>query len=200
MRLGALPIAICILGAAVLPALAQARSDEVTAFGFLDPKEKDKSKPIRRELEQAYAGLETAIEKNDAEAILAFRHPDFGAIDFQGRTFSAEDMRNRTLLMVSQIQPPIDAHFLLGTIGLNGDDAAVVTVRQAFSRTQRMADVPRRVDTNVTQDETWVRTAEGWKLRFVQNVRNMQWYVDGKRVDPGKPYDPDAPPYVPEAE
>ena len=161
------------------------------------PKEEDKTKPIRRALEQAYVGLEKAIEKNDAEAILAFRHPDFWAIDVEGRAFSAEDMRNRTLAMVAQIQPPIDAHFLMGILVLNGDDEAVVTVRQAFSRTQRMADVPRRVDTNVTQDETWVRTPEGWKLRFVKNVRNMQWYVDGKRVDPGKPYDPEAPPYVP---
>jgi hypothetical protein len=56
------------------------------------------------------------------------------------------------------------------------------------------------VDTSVTQDETWVRTPDGWRLRFVQNVHDMKWYVNGKRVEPGKPYDPDAPAYEPREE
>jgi len=187
MRLRATAVALCILGTAAL-ALA----------GDGTPKHKDKSKPVRHALEQAYAQLEAAIEKNDAEAILAFRHPDFGAIDAEGRTLSAEDMRNRTYQMVSAIRPPIDAGFSLGIIEVNGDDEAVATVRQSFSRMQRMGDKLRKVDTSVTQDETWVRTPEGWRLRFVQHVRDMQWYVDGKRVEPGKPYDPDAPAYAPE--
>ena len=178
MRLRSLLVSLSILGVAV-PALG----------GDGTPKLKDKSKPVRHQLEQAYAGLEAAIEKNDAEAILAFRHPDFGAVDFQGRTFSAEDMRQRTLQMVALIQPPIDAGFVLGTIELNGDEA-VVTVRQSFKRMQTMAGALRQVDTSVTQGETWVRTPQGWKLRFVQNVHDMEWYVDGKRVDPTKPYDP----------
>ena len=189
MRLPALLVSLSILGVAV-PAPG----------GDGTPKLKDKSKPVRHQLEQAYAGLEAAIEKNDAEAILAFRHPDFGAIDFEGRTFSAEDMRNRTYQMVSLIQPPIDAGFELGTIELNGADEAVVTVRQSFSRMQTVAGKLRKLDTSVTQDETWVRTAEGWRLRFVQNVHDMKWFVDGKRVEPGKPYDPDAPAYAPAPE
>jgi len=176
MRLRATAVALCILGTAVL-ALA----------GDGTPKHKDKSKPVRHALEQAYAQLEAAIEQNDAEAILAFRHPDFEAIDAEGRT-----------LIVSAIQPPIDAGFSLGIIELNGDDEAVATVRQSFSRMQRMGDKLRKMDTSVTQDETWVRTPEGWRLRLVEHVRDMQWYVDGKRVEPGKPYDPDAPAYAPE--
>ena len=183
MRLRVPAAALCILAAAVL-ALA----------GDATPKHKDKSKPVRHALEQVYAQLEAAIEKDDAEAILAFRDPAFVAIDAQGRTLSAEDMRNRTTQMVSAIQPPIDAGFSLGIIDLNGDDEAVVTVRQSFSRMQRMADKLRKVDTSVTQEETWVRTPQGWKLRFVQHERDMQWHVDGKRVEPGKPYDPEATP------
>ena len=76
-------------------------------------------------------------------------------------------------------------------------DEAVVTVRQSFRRMQMIAGKLRQVDTSVTQDETWVRTPEGWRLRFVQNVHGMLWYVDGKRVDPRKPFDADAPPYEP---
>jgi len=55
----------------------------------------------------------------------------------------------------------------------------------------------RRVDTKVTQDETWIRTPEGWKLDYVDNERDLLWCVDGKRVKPGAPYDPGAAPYDP---
>ena len=44
---------------------------------------------------------------------------------------------------------------------------AVATVRQEFSRMQLVAGQLRKVETSVTQDETWVRTNEGWKLKFV---------------------------------
>jgi hypothetical protein len=57
----------------------------------------------------------------------------------------------------------------------------------------------RKVETSVTQDETWVSTPQGWKRRFVQNEKDQEWYVDGKRIEPGKPYDENAPAYEPKA-
>lgn len=157
---------------------------------------KDKSKPVRRALEESYARLAEAIEKNDVEAILAFRHPDFSAVNLQGQKLSTDEMAARTRQMVALIRPPIRTGNILGTIDVKGDEA-VVTVRQSFSRMQIVAGKLRKVETSVTQDETWTKTQQGWRLRFVQNERDNEWYVDGKRIEPGKPYDPDAPPYEP---
>lgn len=98
-------------------------------------------------------------------------------------------MIERTRLMVRQIQPPIHASYTLGAIDVKGDEG-VVTVRQSYSRMQMMAGKVRKVATSVTQDETWVKTPQGWRLRFVQNERDAEWYVDGKRVGPGKPFRP----------
>jgi hypothetical protein len=39
----------------------------------------------------------------------------------------------------------------------------------------------------VTQDETWVRTADGWKLSFVANVRDGETWIDGERFEPAAP-------------
>ncbi len=39
---------------------------------------------------------------------------------------------------------------------------------------------------------------DGWKLKHIGDVKPGAWYVDGKRIDPSKPYDPDAPPFNPE--
>jgi hypothetical protein len=70
---------------------------------------------------------------------------------------------------------------------------AVAEVFQEASRTRELAGKVRKVETSVIQRETWVKTLEGWKLQSVDNVRDQRRFVDGKRVDPTKPYDPNAP-------
>ena len=78
-------------------------------------------------------------------------------------------------------------------------DHATATVLQHWYRTQDMAGAARRVETNAVQDEHWVRTAGGWKRGDIGEISQGASFVDGKRVDITKPYDPDAPPYDPSA-
>jgi len=56
----------------------------------------------------------------------------------------------------------------------------------------------REVKTSVVQTETWIYVNDQWKLKLVDNVHDQKRFVDGKRVDPSKPYDPSAPPYEPD--
>ena len=58
----------------------------------------------------------------------------------------------------------------------------------------------RRIDTSACQRETWINTVEGWRLRLIDSVQPLFWSADGKRVDPSKSYDPDAPAYAPDVE
>jgi hypothetical protein len=77
---------------------------------------------------------------------------------------------------------------------------AVVEVLQEATRYRVMEGKRRKVDTSVDQRETWSKTAAGWKLKCVDSVRNQKRFVDGKRVDPTKTYDPNDPPYEPDTE
>jgi hypothetical protein len=157
---------------------------------------RDKSKPVRRELEKQYAKLSEALSNKDLAAFLALRTSDFSTRDFNGQPHTTEQMTARTRLLLERIQPPIKSKFEIETIDLRGN-VAVATVRQEFSRMQLVAGQLRKVETSVTQDETWVKTNDGWKLKFVDNERDLLRFIDGKRVEPGKPYDPSAPPYDP---
>src|SRR5262249_39823479 len=116
--------------------------------------------------------------------------------DLVGHVSTADVMRERATRMFDSWKPPIQARFTLGVIDVRGCEA-VATVRQELSRMQMVGDHLRRIDTKVTQDETWVRPSPGWKLNFVDNERDLLWCVDGKKVKPGVPYDPAAPPYDP---
>jgi hypothetical protein len=188
MRHRRIPIAIYVLVALALPAVATDKDD------------KDKSKPIRHELEQEYAKLEAAMERNDTEAVLAFHLPDFRGEDCRGNTYPPEINWSRIRNYYSPTHA-IEVSFTLGTIEPKGEDEALVTVHRTLSRTQPMRDGNlHRVDTVQTHDDAWVRTPEGWRLRSSLSVREFAWYVDGKRVEKGMPWDPDAPPYVPPEE
>lgn len=159
---------------------------------------RDKSKPVRKELEAAYARLSAAIQNRDFAAFQLLRTADFSSVDQIGNKQTTEQMTARAQAMLNQIQPPINVTFTLGTIDAHQDTGeATVTVQQQFSRMQVVGGELRKVETSATQDETWLKTPEGWKLNFVQGVRDLKWFVDGKRVEPGKPYDPSAPIYEP---
>lgn len=159
---------------------------------------RDKSKPVRRALEAQYAKLAEAIRNKDFDAFQALRTPDFSTKGLNGAPQSAAQMTARARALLGNIQPPIDVSFTIDTINVRGSEA-VATIRQRFSRMQMVAGQLRKVETSVTQDETWVQTANGWKLKFVENERELMWFVDEKRVEPGKPYDPNAPAYNPDA-
>ena len=157
---------------------------------------RDKTKPVRKELEIQYARLAEAVEHRDHAAFQALRTADFHTVDEQGRPQTPQEMSDRARAMLASIQPPIKTTNTIGTIDVQGNDAKA-TVRQYFSKMLQLAGKLRKVETYVTQDETWTKTEDGWKLKFVDGVRDAESYVDGKRIEPGKPYDPDAPPYEP---
>jgi hypothetical protein len=159
---------------------------------------RDKSKPVRRALEAQYAKLAEAIRNKDLQAFHALRTDDFSTSSLRAEPQTTRQMADRARLLLEQIQPPIDVCFIMDTISLRGNEA-VATIHQRFSRMQMVAGQLRKLETCVTQDETWIQTTDGWKLKYVENERDLMWFVDGKRIEPGKPYDPNAPEYNPDA-
>jgi hypothetical protein len=57
---------------------------------------------------------------------------------------------------------------------------AIAEVLQEATRYREIDGQRRRVDTSVKQRETWSRTPEGWKLKYVDNVRDAKTFIDGK--------------------
>ena len=168
---------------------AKAKGDKVIV--------RDKSKPVRRALEEQYAKIAEANRNKDLAALLALRAPDFSVKMANGETWSYERSAAYSKRAFEQVQSIISLSNIIETLTITGDEAVAV-VHQQWSRMQMMKGKLRRVDTSAVQRETWVNTPDGWKLKLIDDVHPGVWVVDGKRVDPGKPYDPDAPPYNPD--
>ena len=141
---------------------------------------RDKSKPVRKAIEDWYARNMAAFKAKDLAAIMALRAEDFHTITPDGKVNTRADMATRTRLFLDRIDHFISQDNQIGTIELEGDSASA-DIAQKTVRMQRFPDgTLHKVESSVMQRETWKKTAEGWKLYRVDNIRDGGLLVDDK--------------------
>jgi hypothetical protein len=154
---------------------------------------------VRKELDAQYKKLNEAHDRKDINAILGLKTADFHAIFPDGRVGDSKVMEQYSKQFLENNQPPYNIRITIQKLSVSENKLiAVAEVLQEATRHRDLAGKRRKVDTSVEQRETWSKTSDGWKLKSVDSVRNQKRFVDGKRVDPMKPYNPEDPPYNPD--
>jgi len=192
--------AIVLLGSSsITSAQSRSQSAQDTKIKVKDDRVvvSDKSKPVRRALEAQYAKIAAAVANKDIDALRATRTSDFTVEMPSGQEWDLETSLNYSAAGFQQVKRNIQMSNTIESLDAHGDEAVAV-VHQRWSRMQMKAGQLRRVDTEAIQTETWVITKDGWRLRHIGNIKPGAWYVGGKRIDPSKPYDPNAPEFKPE--
>jgi ketosteroid isomerase-like protein len=147
---------------------------------------RDKSKPVRKAIEDWYARNMAAFKAKDVAAIMALRAEDFHTITPDGSVNTRADMETRTRLFLDRIVHFISQDNQIGMIELAGDWASA-DIAQKTVRMQRFPDgTLHKVESSVVQRETWKKTAEGWKLYRVDNIRDGGLLVDDKPYKPNR--------------
>jgi ketosteroid isomerase-like protein len=142
----------------------------------------DKSKPVRRGIEDWYAQNTAAFKARDAKAVMALRTPDFHTLTSDGRTNDYKFMEERTKLFVERIVEWISLKFEIGTIEVEGD-LVWAYVTQDTVRMQRFPDGSvHKVQAKAVQREWFRRTPEGWRLYKVDDIKDLGTWVDGVRL------------------
>src|SRR4030095_2331926 len=157
----------------------------------------DKSKPLLRaavaELETVFAARMQAFVKKDYAMLISEVSSDYSATRPNGQTVSYEQLKDYIRVNLERFISIKDQQIGIENISLNNNEA-VVDVRQRLSRFQKLGEETIYVESGVLQTETWVKGADGWKLKNVANEREQTLTVNGKPIDPGKPYNPADPP------
>jgi ketosteroid isomerase-like protein len=139
-----------------------------------------KTKPVRRAIEGWYLRNVAAFRAKDVAAVMALRTDDFQTTTPDGKVNMRADMEAYTQRFLGRIEHFISLDFGIGTIEVEGDLASA-DVTQAIIRMQRLPDgTLHKVESRAVQRETWKKTADGWKLHRVQNVRSHGVLVDDK--------------------
>lgn len=136
---------------------------------------------IKRDIRAQYDKLERAFEARDMNAILALRHPDLQTFPPNGPPNNYAEMAEYTRQWLTNNKPPIEVSFELTSFDIKSpDEVAVMTIQRA-SRYQEREGKLRRVQHEVTQRETWVRTPDGWKMRKVDQIdlAHRKRWIDG---------------------
>jgi ketosteroid isomerase-like protein len=145
---------------------------------------KDKSKPIRRAIEAWYELNKDAFARKDLAAIMALRTPDFHTLTPDGKVNDWSSMEARTRAFLARIEKWISQDCAIGTILVDGDSASTYMTQDTVRR-QRLTDgTLHTVRARAIQRETFRRTADGWKLHKVDDIKDLGLFVDGKQISP----------------
>src|SRR6185295_8879675 len=85
---------------------------------------RDKSKPVRKAIEDWYARNIAAFQAKDVAAVMALRTNDFHTITPDGKLNTRADMEARTQRLLAMIDHFISQDFQIGTIEVEGDLAS----------------------------------------------------------------------------
>lgn len=145
---------------------------------------RDKSKPVRKAIEDWYSRNTEGFRTKDVPAIMALRADDFHTITPDGKRNTRADMEAYTQRFLGRIDHFILMDFQIGTIEVQGNLASA-DVTQKTIRMQRFPDgTLHKVEASVVQRETWKQTADGWKMYRVDNIRDGYLLVDDKPYEP----------------
>lgn len=146
--------------------------------------ERDKSKPVRKGIEEWYARNVAAFQTKDVAAIMSLRTDDFHTVKPDGKVNTRADMEAYTKLFLARIDHFISLDFQIGVIDVQGDLVSA-DVTQKTVRMQRLPDgTLHKVEAGVVQRETWKRTKQGWQMYTVDNIRDGSVTVDDKPYTP----------------
>jgi len=147
---------------------------------------RDKSKPVRRAIEDWYARNMEAFKAKDVAAIMALRTDDFHTITPDGKINTRADMEMRTKSFLARIDHFISQENQIGTIEVDGDLVSA-DITQKTVRMQRFPDgTLHKVESGAVQRETWRMTTDGFKLYRVDNIRDGGLLVDDTPYKPNQ--------------
>lgn len=154
---------------------------------------------VKSILTKRYEALAAAMEERNLDKILSFKTDDFHAIGPDGKIMDNLTMKEYSRQFITNNIPPYNIKNTITNLRVSVNrNVAVADVLQESTRKRELLGKVREVSTSVRQTETWILHKGEWKLKLVDNVHDQKRYVDGKRVDPAKPYNPDDPPYNPD--
>lgn len=157
---------------------------------------RDSSHPVWKELDALYGRLAEAITKKEYEPLYALYLPDFKAKQLSGAVWGREQTVGYLRNGHARVKETLHTSSTIIRLTICGDDATAMVLQQWY-RIQPVAGKMRRMETTGVQDEGWVKTPDGWKRSYIEEIKGGAFFLDGKRIDTTKQPDPEAPAYDP---
>lgn len=136
----------------------------------------------RKELEAIFAERNDAIKKGDKEKIASFLSRDFILRLPGGKTLTAQEIEKLALRNTGRSD--YREEYVIEEMEVR-NGAALVKVRhkESYKQEFRNGEVGDVINSNKRQ-ETWVKTADGWRLKLLDKLAFGEATLNGKPVNP----------------
>lgn len=136
---------------------------------------------VRKELEAKYAKVVEAYKNKDIKAFMENKTPDFTARSLNGRVATRQQVENGVKQRMERI---IRLNYLkieIKQLTITGDEAVAITT-QEFSRVVADGQGQERtvVSAGTTHRDRWVKTANRWMLKSVEELAQGKESVEGQ--------------------
>ncbi|MDQ3684998.1 MAG: DUF2846 domain-containing protein [Acidobacteriota bacterium] len=158
---------ICFIALAASSSLqasgAQQNSDRASSVNALQ---------ARKELEAMVAERSEAASRNDTEKLKSMLAPDFSLRLPNGKSLTGQELEKLSNLSTLVITDVNEQVFDVERISIRGD-RAVLDVRYKNRYKRQSTDATSgEIVSETRQQETFVRTADGWKLQLIDKIKS----------------------------
>ena len=143
----------------------------------------DTTSKVRRELEAALATQDEAIKKNDFKAFVATLAPDYSIKLLSGDGFSREQVENFIKSDMAHTKAVEKSVSTIDSLTVGSGEAVAVVTHEASRVLTDGQDVPHKRENKVVHKETWAKTADGWKIRQLQELKQVYLLRDGSPLN-----------------
>jgi len=148
-----------------------------------DPGDKTTSENVRRELEVAYATQDEAIKKNDFKAFVGTFAPDYSIKLLNGDAFSREQVENFVKNDMARTKAVEKSVSTIESLTVGPDGAVVIVTHEASRVLTDGQNVSHKWENKVVHKETWTRMTDGWKIRRLEEVKQIYLLRDGNPLN-----------------
>ena len=142
-------------------------------------------KRLKKEIKSLYAKQIEVGKTRDVKAMMEFNTPDYSVKLLNGNKLSRQQLeQGMTRYFTSgQLVRQISFSYKILEITPSGDEV-IVLVEQRDKRIQIRRDgKPHQVEANVIHRDTWIKSAESWKRKLTEEIKQTKFTVDGKPVE-----------------
>jgi ketosteroid isomerase-like protein len=157
---------------------------QVAGPGQKNPVEKSSPGSTRKDLEAMYTVQDEAIKKCDFKAFISTLAPDYSIKLLNGDVFSRQQVEGFVESDMARTKSVEKSLSSIDSLSAAKNEAVVIVTHEA-SRVLDDADgQPHKWENKVVHKETWIKTAEGWRIQRLEELKQVYVLRDGKPLHP----------------
>lgn len=156
---------------------------QVAGSGQENPAEKS-SGSTRKDLEAMYTIQDEAIKRCDFKAFISTLAPDYSIKLLNGDVFNRQQVEGFVKTDMARTKSVEKSLSSIDSLSTANNKAVVIVTHEASRVLEDAHGQPHKWENKVVHKETWIKTADGWRIQRLEELKQVYVLRDGKTFHP----------------